>query len=194
MYRWLLAAAVLALWAAPSLAKVASTTLRELVAGANVIAIAEDVELFEVEGWTIARARIAHTLKGGELGPDLYYLASPTWTCDIAHGKVGEQAVLFLREPPPEYRTPRRDLGRIQPALGRNTIYLVAHAGRGRMPIYFRGHSRYAEIWTNDIRLPQGVTTEPGREAEYADFIRGVRLDVLETTVTQLVRGKMPSS
>jgi hypothetical protein len=182
-----IAAIGIALATTAAVAKVASTTLVELVAGADVIVVAQDVELFEIEGWTIARARVSRTLKGTNASPDVYYLASSTWQCDTARGEIGESAVLFLRELPPDLQTQRTDLGRLQPSIGRETVYVVAHAGRGRMPIYTRSGSKYAEIWSDDVRLPKDISTEPGREAEYSGFIRGVRLELLVATVTRII-------
>ena len=152
----------------------ASTTLKELVNSSDLIVVARETKVEdgpadlnlgeEVRSPVkVATARIVEVWKG-KAGPDVRYIASPTWTCDISEAKVGEQVVLFLSK---SKRVP---------------FMLIEHSGRGRMPIRDVNGKPHATIWVGDVQLPQGVATIPGPEPEYG-FIRSVDVSELKGAV-----------
>ena len=155
-------------------ASVASITLKELVDSSDLIVVASetkvedgpaDLKLGEGVGSPIkvATARVVEVWKG-KAGPEIRYIASPTWICDISEAKVGERVVLFLRK------------SKSLPFL------LIEHSGRGRMPIRDVNGKPHATIWVGDVRLPTGVTTIPGPEPENG-FIRSVHVSDLRGAV-----------
>ena len=157
------ALAVIAIWAMfePSTnAKVPWVPLAELVDRADFVGV---VRVEHVRGGipfvrkARATARILESWKGPAAGT-VAFVAGPTWTCDISDAKKGEEAVVFIRG------------GSLE------------HSGRGRMPIFVRDGRRLATIWP-DVRLPEGVVTEAGPQAEF-DFIRAIDVDTLRRAVS----------
>jgi hypothetical protein len=160
-------------------ASVARITLKELVDDSDLIVVARETKIEdgpadlnlgkEVSSpIKVATARIVEVWKG-KAGPDVRYIASPTWTCDISEAKVGEPVVLFLSK-------------------SKSVPFMrIEHSGRGRMPIRDVNGKRHATIWVIDIELPRGVKTIPGPESEY-QFIRSVAVDDLKHAVRQVVR------
>jgi len=162
-------------------ARVAPITLKELVDSSDLIVVAYETKVEDRPGELklgeedvirspikVATARILEVWKG-KTGPDVHYIASPTWTCDISEARVGEQVVLFLSK---SEGVP---------------FMLIGHAGRGRMPIRDVEGKAFATIWTHDIRLPKGVMTIPGPETKY-EFMRSVELSQLRWTVGAMDR------
>jgi hypothetical protein len=97
------------------------------------------------------------------------YVASPTRYCDIASAKAGERVVLFLEK--------RKD----------SAIMMIAHVGRGRMPLREVESKTYATLWSQDVLLPAGTATIPGPEPKYG-FIRSVELKKLKELVLENLR------
>jgi hypothetical protein len=164
---------------APARASVASITLKELVGRSDLIVVARETKVEDGPAdlnlgedvkspIKVATARIVEVWKG-KAGPDVRYIASPTWTCDISEAKVGESVVLFLSK------------SKSVPFM------FIEHSGRGRMPIRDVNGRRHATIWVIDIELPRGVKTIPGPEPEYG-FIRSVVVDDLKQAVGQVVK------
>jgi hypothetical protein len=162
-----------------ALAKVESMTLKELVAGSDLIVVAKVSRVEDAPADTnaedkrfsavrVATAEVIETWKGAPVR-EIQYLASSTWTCDISDAKKGEEVVLFLT----------RTKG--GPGLE------ICHSGRGRMPLRVVRGRTYATLWVFDVRLPEGTATIPGLEPEYS-FIRSVELAKLK----ELVRPKGP--
>ncbi len=152
----------------PSLARamVAPIKFHELVANSEVIVVAQ-VTKIDIRGKDeeIATARVVQTWKGTP-GAEVRFLASPTWTCDISDAEIGEHVVLFL--------TRSKD----------SAILIIAHSGRGRMPLREVEGKSYATIWADDVILPEGTSTLPGPKPEY-DFIKSIDISVLKKMVRQ---------
>ncbi len=140
-------------------AKVAIVSLADVVQSAEFIGV---VQVESVGGGIPlvrrprASARIIESWKGPQQGK-VRFAAAASWACDISDAVVGETAVVFIMK------------GNL------------AHAGRGRMPVFVREGRRLAAVWP-DIRLPAEVATEAGPEAEYK-FIRAVSVDDLRKAV-----------
>jgi hypothetical protein len=118
---------------------VSPTTLEELTWSSEIIAVGRDVRVFEVHGWRVAEFAVDRVLKGDVQTRTLYYLADPTWTCDISTAASGEKSLIFLERVTAEeaqsdfFNRPDR----IPPPVTVNarSVYWISHAGRGRMPI-----------------------------------------------------------
>jgi hypothetical protein len=155
-------------------AKVARITLKKLVDSSDLIVVACETNVEDGPAElnfgeevrspiTVATARIVEILKG-KAGPEVRYIASPTWTCDISKAKAGERVVLFLSK------------SKHAPFM------FIAHSGRGRMPIRDVNGKQHATIWVGDVQLPRGVPTVPGPNPEYS-FIRSVDVNELKGAV-----------
>jgi hypothetical protein len=155
-------------------ARVGSITLKELVDSSDLIVVACETKVEDGPAdlnlgnavrtpLEIATARIVEVWKG-KAESDVRYIASPTWTCDISEAKVGERVVLFLSK------------------SKRPPFMLIAHSGRGRMPIRDVNAKPHATVWVGDVELPEGITTIPGPEPKDA-FIRSVDVSKLKGAV-----------
>jgi hypothetical protein len=113
----------------------------------------------------VATAEVIETWKGTPLR-EVRYVASPLWTCDISDAEKGERVVLFLGS--------RKG----------SPIMMIAHSGRGRMPLREVEGKTYATFW-DEVELPKGTATIPGPEPKYS-FTRSVEL----TKLKELVRKK----
>ena len=163
------------LWAA-----VAEIALKELVVGSDVIVLAkvltvEDgpAEIKTEDDRTFPRVKVAtaqviETWKGTPL-QEVRYVASPLRTCDISDAEKGERVVLFLKN--------RND----------SPIVMIAHLGRGGMPLREVEGKTYATLWCQDVLLPKGTATIPGPEPKYS-FIRSVELSKLKELVRENIR------
>ena len=150
---------------------VSPISIKELVEKSAVIVVAK------VTGATpqkadevrvrIATATVLAVWKGPATLRQVHFVASPTWTCDIADAKVGETAILFLAHD------------------DQQDAFVIMHAGRGRMPIEGAESDQRAVIWA-DVLLPRGTRLYPGPEPEYA-FIRAISVGDLESIVSSLV-------
>jgi hypothetical protein len=169
----------LAIATSPLWARVGTVTLKELVDRSDLIVLATETKVehgptdFKIEGEVIpspqvATARVLEVWKGNA-DPEVRYLASPTWPCDISQAKVGERVVLFLMKPPDW------------------PFWAIADSGRGRMPIRDVAGKAYATIYTGDVLLPKGITTIPGAKPKY-EFIRSVELNRLKWSIVAMGR------
>ncbi len=70
----------------------------------------------------IAEVEIEEVLKGEKNLQRLYFLASPTWTCDISDAKDGERLLLILRNANRRY-------------LEFSPLFYIAQSGGGRIQI-----------------------------------------------------------
>jgi hypothetical protein len=169
----------LAISTSPIWARVGTVTLKELVETSDLIVVATEMKVedgpadFKIEEEIIpspkvAIARVLDVWKG-KAGPEVRYLASPAFPCDISDAKVGERVVLFLTKP--------KEL----------PFWAIADWGRGRMPIRVVEGKSYATIHTGDVQLLKGVLTIPGPEPKY-DFIRSVELGRLRWRIIAMGR------
>src|SRR5687767_3971626 len=79
----------------PVEAKVARTDVPSLVLNADLILIAKVEEVIEDNRVTLARAVPKRWLKG-KPPTELFFIAQPTWACDISTAVAGETVLLFL--------------------------------------------------------------------------------------------------
>lgn len=169
-------------------AKVAGTTLAEVVASSAIIVLGTDISVEQRGSWRIARFRVESTLKG-DAPDELFYLASPTWSCDIATAQAGEQALLLLTAPQGgsllRPGPPSRFHG--------ETVYRIAFAGRGRLPLSLIDGETYATVWSSELQLPVELSTVIGPEPEFA-FIRRTRFEPLQQSIQTMISTSGQSS
>lgn len=170
-------------------AKVGPTDLTSLATSSDVIAAVNVVRVHSKKGARIAEASVSRIVKGPSDLKTLYFVASPTWTCDISTAEEGENALVFLRKIKDRSSVSGRDFGYDWelPTEGYDPLHKIAHSGRGRMPIREKDGVKYAEVWVGDVRLPQGLKTHPGRRPEYS-FIRDVRVDEIIRELEKIVK------
>jgi hypothetical protein len=154
------------------MAKVAATTLEDLAKISPTIVVAKVERMSRIDGRKWAEARVVEVIKGRSLNT-LKFLAEPTWTCDISEAKDGEDVLLFLQPAATaEWMLEKR------PEHLPKDSFLIAWAGRGRMPLRQISGETYATFWS-DVRFPESVHTHSGPDARYT-FIRSARLsDIL---------------
>jgi len=193
-------AALLLLTASPGSARVASVSLPDLVQISDQVVIGTVVRLHRISGIQVAEVAVQETLKGDSRVSRLFFLAQPTWICDVTEAEAGETALLFLersdgvlqfqnlppgngefRKAPPSFR---RELDRLR---GGSPFFVVAQAGRGHMAVRSLEGQEVTTVWIDDVRLPETVVSFPGPEPEYA-FIRSVPLASLRGLVSETLR------
>ena len=186
-------------------ANVRGLSLPELVELSDRIVLGTVSRLHRVSGLLIAEVAVSETLKGAPLVPTVYFLAQPTWICDVTEAEAGETALLFLtssdgsvelQELPPGdgdfKKAPRGFRKKLDRLRGEAPFFLVTQAGRGHMPLRMVGDQQLATVWTGDVRLPAGVATFPGPEPEYS-FIRSVPFLALRDLIFDAVRSSSGS-
>jgi hypothetical protein len=160
-------------------AKVGSVEFSTLVRQADVIVLGTVVDVTTVKGVKVARVKVLETYKGRKVN-ELFFLAQPTWTCDISDAVKGETALLLLSS----YTDPRSGMEKmfLSPLPSRkdfegagNAMFLIIDSGRGRMPLRTVNGQQYATLWVGDVRLPASVQTGRNPNQKYS-FIRSVRL------------------
>jgi hypothetical protein len=195
--------AALLLSASLGTAKVRGVSLAELTQLSDQIVVGKVLRVHQVSGLQVAELEVAETLKGDSPLPTLFFLAQPTWICDITEAEAGESALLFLQKSdgvlelqsmPPgdgEFRKAPRGFRRQLDRLRRGVpFFVVAQAGRGHMVLRSFEGQDVATVWTGDVLLPSAVPSWPGPEPEYS-FIRSVPLAALRGLILEAVR---PSS
>lgn len=196
--------------------KVAPTTLHDLTARSGLVVIGRVTRLLEVKGVRVAEVRVTSTLKGSAYST-IYYLAQPTWICDITKGTVGEEALFFFTgysfDPEPvsmlyvrsadrsgayavengasrsgQFKEPLGFRDEIRSLVGSSSFWQVSWSGRGRMPIREVHGTKYVTLWIGDVALPPSIPTISGPEREYRTFIRSASLSGVAGFVLQQVR------
>ncbi len=176
-------------------AKVGPTPLENLYWESEIVAIGRDRRVFEKDGWQLAEFEIQQVIKGSVSKNDtVYYLAEPTWTCDVSRAKAGSRSLLFLDAvlekvhpgkrdsaivlgPPPPYET---DSG--------ETVYRISASGNGRMDL---GDDDRLAIITAVIVLPESLEDQSISKDEYAT-ISSMRLGSLESYLRSLPERRPP--
>ena len=200
----LMIAAAMALLVGDCPSKVAPTTLQELAAHADLIVIGKVTRVIEVKGIQVAQVQVSNTLKGLP-HPTIYYLAEPTWVCDITGATVAEETLLFFNEyefdpqpasmafvrpagkagtytiqngptPVGSFKEPLGFRERINALVGSAHFWHLSWSGRGRMPIRSVQGMQYVTLWTADVRLPATIPTIGGPERKYSAFIQSAPL------------------
>jgi hypothetical protein len=184
-------------------AKVAGVSLAELVQLSDEVVVGKVLRVHQVSGLRIAEVDVVETLKGQSAIPTLFFLAQPTWICDITEAEAGETALLFLQKSdgalalesmPPgdgEFRKAPRGFRRQLDRLRRDApFFVVAQAGRGHMAVRSVEGQQVATVWTGDVRLPAAVPSLPGPQPEYS-FIRSVPLAALRGLVLEAMQSSI---
>ena len=180
------------------------TTLRELTDSAKLIVIGRVTNVRDVKGLKVAEVRVTKTLKGSpqEL---VYYLAQPTWICDITSANVGQETLFFFGKyrfdphpasmayvkstgtagsytiedgatPAGAFKEPIGFQEAITAIVGSSPFWQVAWSGRGQMPLRHVSDEKYVTVWTGDVQLPTDMSTISGPQRKYSGFIRSVSL------------------
>jgi hypothetical protein len=145
--------------------EVGAIPIAELAQRSDLIVIATVESVSEPTGEKVyATAKVMEVWKGPHVGK-VEFLASGTWTCDISEAELGEAVLLFLTTGP-ESRS-----------------LMIAHSGRGRMPLRTLDGKRYATFW-EEILLPETTATIPGPDRASC-FIRSLEVEVFRSLVKQ---------
>jgi hypothetical protein len=152
--------------------------------------------------WAIAEAEVLRRIKGERGTTRVWFVAEPTWTCDISTANTGETVLLFLSES----GLPAREtewFARALAALTRGTpLHAVMHSGYGRMPVFMRADREYVrpDVFKLPKTGPQLPETRPalladvetfaarwaeqqGPELRAVESLRAGRIDVLDVRV-----------
>jgi hypothetical protein len=175
-------------------AKVGSVEFSTLVREADVIVLGNVVDVTTLKGVKVARVKVLETYKGPKVD-ELFFLAQPTWVCDISEAVKGETALLLLHS----YTDPRSGMEKmflaplpsrkeLEGAAAGKPMFLIIDSGRGRMPLRTIKGQQYATLWVGDVRLPASVQTVRDPNQNYS-FIPSVRL----TDLVRLVGTSMAS-
>ena len=159
-------------------ARVGSISFEDLVKRSDYIVVGEVVAVDNVEQIKVAKVHVTRTLKGSPT-QDVYFLASPTWTCDITSAEVGEKALFFFT------KNQSATNPKTQP------FFQIAHSGRGKMPLRQIEGIDFVTSWS-DVRLPKEINTVAGPEPKY-EFIRSAPLEqIIEYVERILSQPKYP--
>lgn len=188
-------------------AMVAPVAFEELANGSERIVIGKVESVAAIEDVRIAKVAVTRTLKGTPV-KEIYYLAEPTWTCDITSAEVGETALFFFDKykfsdsPKPRvilpegqmllksgYEEPLGFKPQVEALVEGNSFWMVADAGRGRMPLRNINGVDYITLWTEDVILPKRIKTLDGQETRY-DFIRSAAFDDIISLTEKTIAGK----
>lgn len=154
--------------ATQSFAKVASFEFSDLIAHSELIVIAKVESVSSpVLGKRYAKARVTEMWKGTNV-VTVEFLASPTWVCDISQAKEGETVLLFLTK------------------SDKLRSYVIAYAGRGRLPLRTVAGKSYATFWP-EVILPENIPTIDGPDPKL-DFIRSVKVTLLRNIVKKTLQ------
>ncbi len=164
-------------------AKVGTIDLSELARRTSIVVIADVRTVETIGGVKIASADVVSRVKGKPVS-QVFFVAQPTWNCDISRAAPGERVLLFLDE----IRAPRNGSPELQSAIQEiarrgDSLYLIAHSGRGQIPLR-KAHGWSASVehkfdkrWELEINLvlPKGtpvrkVTARTGR-VELSDML-----------------------
>jgi hypothetical protein len=180
---------------------IGSITLNALTANSDIIVLGKVLRLLPIKGLNIAEVRVLKQLKG-DSSSSIYFLNTSTWTCDITGADSGEVDVFFLAaydfsDSPKDSDVVAQSMDFEEPigfkqrvrSLAGDKFFRVLHAGRGQMPLRNVNGVDYATVWVSDVILPKGITTIPGPDAEYSDFIRSVALTDLIAAIEGQVKG-----
>lgn len=147
-----------------------SVPMDQLTRDATVIALGRVSEIMTVGGVRIAHLRVDRTLKG-EPQTDVYFVAEPSWSCDISDASEGESGLYFFTEhrfserprPAPEPAPPgveRETFGGYEEVVGfreeiaalggGRPLYDLTDSGCGRLverSIDGVDHYAYSHVW-----------------------------------------------
>jgi hypothetical protein len=166
----------------PGEAKVARTTLGQLIMGSEAIMIAHVEGLLSFDGLTVARAVPARVLKGRERGTPIYFVAGPTWACDTSTAVRGETVLLFLLHAK-SARVERRHIHRPTARVAVQPLYFLDAAGRGRLPIREVNGQPTVLIRNREIEVSAGLRPVSTTDHPWAGPVGHFRLADVEKTI-----------
>jgi hypothetical protein len=137
---FLLTTAAMALLGRPAFAHVGEIKLSDLINESQVIAIVKVEAVSKIAGVAVARGQVVTGFVGAATGDRVAFVAEPTWTCDASNAYQHEVVLVFLQAMPDELHwmfkgKPARLKAAIARAWKGTPAYVIAHAGRGRMPL-----------------------------------------------------------
>jgi len=132
-------------------AMVGTISLSKLIATSDAIVVAQVVRVSGSPDERYATANVLRSLKG-PLSEPFRFLASPSWTCDTADAHDGEVVLLFLN---------RKD----------GQSFLIAHSGRGRMPLRRAFGKTYVTLVANVVILPPDAPVIPGPDPKVPTIV-----------------------
>jgi hypothetical protein len=178
-------------------AKVGSVEFAALVKASDVVVLGNVVDVSTVDGVKVARVKVIETYKGTKVD-QLFFLAQPTWICDISEAMKGETALLFLTAYEDRWKgselillkpLPTREA--LQRAGVGQAMFQIVDSGRGRMPLRSVGGEKYATVWVGDVRLPVSVRTISGPKPDRS-FIRSAALsDIVGLVQSQVALAQL---
>ena len=171
------------LLAAAVRAKVARTSLGEMARSADTIVIARVERVAAHDGLSVARALPLEVLKGSVGDGSFYFIASPTWSCDMSAAVQGETALLLLDTATSDQFSRK---GSRQPSVRVpvTPLYTLTHAGRGRLPQRMvNGQAQL--VLPFDVDVPRIAATPPGSGSERTS---------LRTAVIEVIRQELRSA
>jgi hypothetical protein len=203
LYAYVLIGVVFAALLPPAHCKVARASLTDLVKNSDQIVIGTVVAVEHIEGVKVATLEVDTTLKGVELG-HLYFLAVPTWACDVSDAQLGEHILLFLVQhtfgPRPEFaflEPPglRTDAFREEliSRSGVDRFFEISWAGRGRRQLIILDGTEYVQVGA--IHLPEHVATIslplPGNDSvvrlvQLNDFVAAINDEIMQESPLDL--------
>ena len=133
-------------------AKIAGDTLAGLAGSAERIVVARVVRLHTVGQLRVAEATVERRIKGEAAAGPIYFVASPTWTCDCSEAVSGERALLFLVKARSDEVGMKGSSARVK--VPQEPLYYLAMSGRGRMPL---------RTVREQHRVVAALCIEPGR-------------------------------
>ena len=128
--------------------EVATVSLAKLVEGSAAIVVGTVDSVTNVEGVSVAHVKVTEVVKGDPKVERLAFVAQSTWRCDISTAVRGETALLFLADLPDGVSswTEGRNWKTWGQSLGKEPGYLLAHSGRGRMPVHEGSSDRHVQV------------------------------------------------
>lgn len=142
---------------------VGEVRIEDIASSCEDIVIATVTQVSDSGTTRYATAEAQESLKGTLAGA-FRFQAFPTWTCDISDARRGETVLLFL------IRDPKHGL-------------VIAHSGRGRMPLHYFDSKRYATVRRSDVRLPKDASVLPGPDPQYEFRFVSVALPYLRDLI-----------
>jgi len=149
-------------------ARIAPSTLDDLIAESDEIVVAKVTELLPTStsdrDLVYASASVEKTLKG-TLRDSFLFRASPAGICDASGAVKDETALFFLAR------------------NGDGTFYITG-AGRGRLPLREVDGKTYVTFTNAGIIIPDSLKTIPGQDPKYA-FVVSAALQDMETMINR---------
>ncbi len=171
--------------ARPLAAKVARTDLSSLVRKSHLIVVATVEELIKDCGVTLARAVPMRSLKGSA-PQSLFFVAQPTWRCDVSKAVEGETVLLFLdAEKSRQVRVWDPSARKVVVSSG--PLFSIAHSGRGRLVIESVEGELAAAVYTGGVERPAALPSLRPVRSSKCDTLQTVPLDKLARAIVAMV-------